>query len=581
MPEPGAPNPDSYARMAKKEDALSKARSRLLGGLLGVLLCCPVLGQPWPAISCTAAALPQTVYAEGIAEPLPDILLTCSSDSTMAPALADILQVEVSVSLNASVTNAIGLAEGNSRTADAVLVVNGNDCATPAASGSIYGSCGAPSSDVQDPQFGRLADVNRLNWSDVALPLAADGEERGEPWVAELRIRGIRANASQLQLATGPSSAGIPVTASVAIRSDAGITVRNSVLQLANPLVGLGLGIQGEDTASACLGDELGNTIVHLREGFTSAFHTGAPATASAGASLRTRVGLEFSDVPEGISISVPSSLACYQPEFDGVAPAHRDSLTIGLVTGHSETGLGGSVTSGSTGIGPMVRITLDGGIGQVVYEVLSHAVLKVEDCHVPVRFEADSDRVANARATITAGFVPRSTVRSASSKAPIPRFVPPSSLDETRADLTACGTTLLFPFVSNQGGFDTGIVITHGSLRSLSGTQAAQPGACQLHYYGSTAVGEELLLVQHSTPLNPGQQLVFTVSGGNPVQNILGTEQYQGYLIAVCGYPGARGYAFISDGFGAIPDLGMGYIAPVVPVNSQGRRLVPREAGR
>ena len=138
-----------------------------------------------------------------------------------------------------------------------------------------------------------------------------------------------------------------------------------------------------------------------------------------------------------------------------------------------------------------------------------------------------------------------------------------------------------MFPFVSNQGGFDTGIVITHGSLRSLSGTQAAQAGSCQLHYYGSTAAGEELLLVQHSTPLNPGQQLVFTVSGGNPVQNILGTEQYQGYLIAVCGYPGARGYAFISDGFGAIPDLGMGYIAPVVPVNSEGRRLVPREAGR
>ena len=567
--------------MAKKEDALSKARSRLLGGLLGVLLCCPVLGQPWPAISCTAAALPQTVYAEGIAEPLADILLTCRSESTMAPAIAGILQVEVSVSLNASVTNSIGLAQGNSVTADAVLVVNGNDCATPAESGSIYGSCGAPSSAVQDPQLGRLTDLNRLSWSDVTLPLAADGEERGEPWVAEMRIRGIRANASQVQLGTGPSSAGIPVTASVAIRSDAGITLRNSVLQLANPVVGLGLGIQGADSASACLGDELGNATVHLREGFASAFHAGVPATASASASAPTRVAFEFSDVPEGISISLPSSLACYQPEFDGALPAHPDALMIGLVTGHSETGLGGSVTSGSTGVGPMVPITLDGGIGQVVYEVLSHAPLKLEDCHVPVRFKTESGRVANARASITAGFVPHSTVRSASSEAPVPRFVPPSSLDETRAALAACGTTLLFPFVSNQGGFDTGIVITHGSLRFLSGTQIAQPGSCQLHYYGSTAAGEELLLVQHSTPLDPGQQLVFTVSGGNPVQNILGTEQYQGYLIAVCGYPGARGYAFISDGFGAIPDLGMGYIAPVVPVNSEGRRLVPREEGR
>ena len=567
--------------MAKEEDALSKARSRLLGGFLGVLLCCPVLGQPWPAISCTPAALPQTVYAEGIAEPLADIVLTCSSESTSEPVLAGTLRVDVSVALNVGVTNSVELAEGNRWTADAVLVVNGNDCATPAASGSTYGSCGSPSSDVQDPQFGRLADLNRLIWSDVTLPVAADVEERAEPWVAEMRIRGIRANASQLQLAMGPSPAGIPVTASVTIRSDAGVTVRNSVVQLANPVAGLGLGIEGEDTASACLGDELGNTIVHLREGFASAFHTGAPATAGTSAFVPTRVGLGFSNVPEGISISVPSSLACYQPEFDGTVSAHRDALTIGLVTGHSEAGLGGSVASGSASVGPMLPITLEGGIGQVVFEVLSHAPLKVEDCHVPIRFRADSGRVANARATITAGFVPRSTVRSASSEAPIPRFVPPSSLDETRAGLAACGTTLLFPFVSNQGGFDTGIVITHGSLRSLSGMQTAQAGSCQLHYYGSTAVGEELLLVQHSTPLNPGQQLVFTVSGGNPVQNILGTEQYQGYLMAVCSYPGARGYAFISDGFGAIPDLGMGYIAPDVPVNSEGRRLVPREAGR
>ena len=98
-------------------------------------------------------------------------------------------------------------------------------------------------------------------------------------------------------------------------------------------------------------------------------------------------------------------------------------------MTGHSEAGLGGSAASGSATVGTMVPVTLDGGMGRVVYEVLSHAPLKVEDCHLPVRFGADSGRVANARARITAGFVPRSAVRSASSAAPVPRFrasVPP-----------------------------------------------------------------------------------------------------------------------------------------------------------
>ena len=251
--------------MAKKEDALSQARSRLLGGFLGVLLCCPVLGQPWPAISCTPAALPQTVYAEGIAEPLPDILLTCTSDSASAPVLAGTLRVEVSVALNASVTNSIGLAEGNSGIADAVLVVNGNDCANPAASGSIYGSCGAPSSNVQDPQFGLLADFNKLTWSDVALPLAPRWRSAASPGLPRCGFAAFE-RMHPAAAGCGAESGGIPVTASVTIRSGAGVTVRDSVLRLANPVVGLGLGIETADTASACLGDEVGNTVVHLRE---------------------------------------------------------------------------------------------------------------------------------------------------------------------------------------------------------------------------------------------------------------------------------------------------------------------------
>ncbi len=567
--------------MTKEEDALSKTRSRLLCGPLGVLLCCPVLGQPWPSISCTAAALPQTVYAEGIAEPLADIFLACKSDPVSVPAAAGSLRVEVSVSLNASVTNQITSAEGAHGIADAVLVINGNNCASPAATGSTFGSCGARSSEVQDPQLGRLTAVNSLTWSDVTLPLGTDGQANGEPQVAELRIRGIRANASQLQLATGAVPAGVPVTASLSIRSDTGIALRNSVLRLANPVAGLGLGIQGEDTASACLGNERGRATVHLREGFAGAFRTGVPTAEGASSSSATRVRLEFSEIPEGISLNLPSSVACHQPEFDGSTSADRDALVIGLVTGHSGAGLGGSAASGSGAAATMMPVVLDGGSGQAFYEVLSHDPLKVEDCHVPVEFEADSGRVANARAKVTASFTPQSTVLAASEEAPIPRFAAPSGFDETRLGLAACGTTLLFPFVSNQGGFDTGVVITHGSLRALSGTQGSQAGSCQLHYYGSTAEGEEVLLVQTSTPLNPGQQLVFTVSGGNSVQNILGTEQYQGYVVAVCGYPGARGYAFISDGFGAIPDLGMGYLAPVVEVNSDGKRLVSREAGR
>jgi len=73
---------------------------------------------------------------------------------------------------------------------------------------------------------------------------------------------------------------------------------------------------------------------------------------------------------------------------------------------------------------------------------------------------------------------------------------------------------------------------------------------------------------------IDPGEQLVFTFSGGNPARNIISMDQFQGYLIADCGYPGARGYVFMSDGFGGIADLAMGYLAPVIPIDAGGKRV-------
>ena len=133
---------------------------------------------------------------------------------------------------------------------------------------------------------------------------------------------------------------------------------------------------------------------------------------------------------------------------------------------------------------------------------------------------------------------------------------------------------------MTNQAGFTSALLITHGSRRALTSAAGGQAAACDLHYYGQTSEGNETFLIQHSTVIDPGEQLVFTLSEGNPARNILGVEQFQGYVIAACGYPDARGYAFISDGFGGRPDLAMGYLAPVIAIGPGGRRLVLGEAG-
>jgi len=52
-------------------------------------------------------------------------------------------------------------------------------------------------------------------------------------------------------------------------------------------------------------------------------------------------------------------------------------------------------------------------------------------------------------------------------------------------------GTNLLFSFVTNQTGFDTGIAITNESLTPAS---AGVPGSCALNYYGSIIGGGTFL---------------------------------------------------------------------------------------
>lgn len=512
-----------------------------------------------------------------MAEPLADISVRCAVDLPHLVTTDFDLQVEVAVALNTRVANRVGVGSADD-VADAVLVVNGNDCDSPAESGSAFGTCGARSGSVQDPQYGRRSSVNALVWSNVTLPFRV---RPSVGLVSEIRIRGMRGDASQLRVAPGGHVAGPPITASISLRSPGGVALRNGVLRVGQPLPGLGLSFRGEAPASACLASDRGRATVHLREGFARAFRTQATDSLAGSPAPATRFALDFEDIPEGMTVSVPPSLSCYQPEHEEVAGETADVLAIGLVRGHDASGRGGVATTGSGNSEPTAAITLNGNRGRAVYEVLAHDPGNVEDCHIPVRFETESGRISRARANVSAGFAPRGVSELASSAGAHSGFAQPSPLAQLEVDLAACGTALLFPFVSNQGGFDTGVVITHGALRDPPGQSESQGGACDLNYYGTNAEGQDILLLQHSTNLEPGQQLVFTLSGGNPVQNILGTPQYQGYLVAECGYPGARGYAFISDGFGGIADLGMGYIAPVIPLDPRGRRLALPEGSR
>ena len=104
--------------------------------------------------------------------------------------------------------------------------------------------------------------------------------------------------------------------------------------------------------------------------------------------------------------------------------------------------------------------------------------------------------------------------------------------------------SALLFNYVTNRAGFDTGIAISNVSLNQFGA--AERPGVCTIFYYGTTLGGGPAPAPQSTQFIFPGSQLVFTLSGGG--NGLSATPSFEGYIIAVCDFPVARGVSFVSD---------------------------------
>ena len=64
---------------------------------------------------------------------------------------------------------------------------------------------------------------------------------------------------------------------------------------------------------------------------------------------------------------------------------------------------------------------------------------------------------------------------------------------------INSCQTNLLFPYVTNQAGFDTGIAISNTSQDPFSATNANN-GTCTMNYYGVLANGNAPTTAKETT---------------------------------------------------------------------------------
>jgi hypothetical protein len=303
-------------------------------------------------------------------------------------------------------------------------------------------------------------------------------------------------------------------------------------------------------------------------------------------ADFATRVKLTFGSIPTGVTIYTPTTL----PSSTTVSGVSLSALTVAQVTSAgsgptefmtltaSETGSfsavspsstanlpGNSSLQGNTSLitalyGGFAPVTLTSGGGVAVYQVTQQATVSqntIETFSVPIIITYSASPATNSpglgATTLQIDFAPSSTVVTASS-GPIPRFVQ-TSPNLTSFTISACATNLLFPFISNQAGFDTGLAIAATSSDPF-GT-ALQSGTCTLNFYGT---GAPAAFVTPSITAGT----VYTALTSNVAAG------FQGYMIAQCKFQYAHGFAFITDGFGG-PGKGLseGYLALIIPDTS------------
>ena len=460
------------------------------------------------AQECIAREKSVTVRAEGITEAVGTIELRCAEPTRFG--FGSPAELEVTVELNTRITSVID-----------------DDRVVAGLSYTDLSGTGVTDADFAGAKLSE--DGTTITWeitsADVNLgTTGADG--------FQVTIGGIKANASTV-------GDGEDITAVVRV---GGAAVHSGSLKVADVTTGLAVTadaaelLQCEDTDDA-------TAAIKIQEGFTDAI-TDADSLV-----------VTFTGIPEGVKVMVPDIVPLATDDPDTSADEAAASFSLDLIDEGRTSGVGDIEDN-------MGEVELSAsGAGEVVYNLADTAsTLDDERVTLPVTFvrKSEDDLPVIGRGRVTVSFHPVSGVGGDTFKvdgAPLPRFVE-SGKTAAIIEVDACTTTLLFPFVLNQVGFDTGIAISNTSSES---------GSCTINYHGAGGPDPH-----ESSLVAGGGQLVFTLSSTRGA-----AAGFQGYLVADCNFRKAYGFALILDGFGGDPNtlatLALGYLAVRNPPAKKG----------
>jgi hypothetical protein len=460
---------------------------------------------------------------------------------------------------------------------------------------------------------GRQAQPNSIVW--LGVPIDAPGTN----YTRIIRITNVRAHANML----GVSSSLVPqnIIMYISITGSTSVPVNNPTQTVAWIQTGLSFSVvnaagdggapgftqcssQYKDTfTDSTAGNSCPQTRVRFTEGFATAFKTrfsdgpisgvnqnnpssiynmsesgffratdngisgwGSLAGWAGVATQGTRLRVTVANVPAGVKLLVTlknvGATATNTAELVQVAADGSGNYVPAVKVASATTGCTWGTASGAD----IADLPIFGGTGSAVWEVTKTDPLSIQtmDFGLVVAYGANTSNSLPGLGTGTVNgmFAPVSTVTTASSTAPVPRFAD-TSAGKSAFTISQCMTNLLFPFVTNQAGFNTGIVIANTTKDPFG--NAVESGTCDLYYYGDTN-GATAPPMQTSAVVNGGEVVAWDLLGGG-TKGMVATPNFQGYVIARCRFRRAHGYAFISDT--QLQHVANGYLALILDASA------------
>jgi hypothetical protein len=290
---------------------------------------------------------------------------------------------------------------------------------------------------------------------------------------------------------------------------------------------------------AACEGGTSRDWQFDIKEGFSGAFadYTGVNARTKAyGSTANTTFTFTAVDLPAGVSIDWPSE----------AASATTESMLSWVRTFNSGKSAEYEMVAGADGL----------------------ADATVETFHFDIPVSGDVSKLTIGVGTFTATMGPVYDPDVDYIDQIISFSIEPQTGNLVQT--VKCVTNLLFPYVvEGFGGYDTGLAVANTSFDTgaIATGEGANPqnGTITFFMYSKLQEGQT----------KSGPPLTFAtpeVKAGDTYAQVLSAlmpaaaSDFQGYVIAVCNFQFAHGYAYVAYNMGQANGVVQGYVANVMP---------------